>query len=408
MIKTLNDLDYHNKRVLMRVDFNVPLDDKGNVRDGTRISAVKPTIDEVLGNGASIVMMSHLGGRKLKAMDTSASHTFPNVRSSLFSLAPVAEWIRNHWHIPIKFAPDCVGDEVKLIAQNLQPGEILLLENLRLHPGEEDNDVDFAAQLAQLGDVYVNDAFSVSHRPHASVKAVVNFFKGKAVAGRLLEKELRYFSDAIENPDRPLIAILGGVKVSTKITLIKNLLNKVDHLLIGGAISYAFTHINGGDIGDSFLEEDTLDEARKIMESPLAYKMVLPVDSANVTSLDSTDIHYSPSNKIPNGWKGIDIGNETIEAYTDIIMNARTVIWNGPMGMFEKPAFAKGTYSIADAMAKAREKGIVTIAGGGDSAAALTQFGLKDKMTYVSTGGGASMELLEGKILPGVAALNDI
>ncbi|WP_067929128.1 phosphoglycerate kinase [Alicyclobacillus shizuokensis] len=389
---TVNDVDWQGKRALVRVDFNVPMKD-GRVADDTRIRAALPTIEYLLGQGAAVVLMSHLGRPKGQ----------PN---PAYTLAPVAEHLRQlrpDW--PVTFVEDCVGPVAQAAAENLRPGQVLLLENLRFHAEEEKNDADFAAALAELGDVFVNDAFGTAHRAHASTAGVARYLT--AVAGLLLEREIRIMGDALANPARPFVAVIGGAKISDKIGVIENLLGKVDALLIGGGMANTFLKAQGRQLAESLVEESAMDTARLLMDKAKAdgRKLLLPTDVvvAERFAADAPHRVYSVD-AMPEKGLALDIGPETLTEYQKTVRGAHTVIWNGPMGVFEMPAFAVGTKGIAEAMA---EVDGVTIVGGGDSVAAVEETGLAGKLTHVSTGGGASLEFLEGKTLPGVAALSD-
>ena len=412
--KSLRDLRLAGKKVLMRVDFNVPLQ-AGAVADDTRIVAALPSIRHVLDNGGALILMSHLGRPKGKA-------------SAEFSLAPVAQELSRQLGRPVGFAPDCVGASVRDMAGALKPGEVLLLENLRFHPEEEgkakvaDDASDeekkaakaamkeqqraFAKELASLGDVYVNDAFGTAHRAHASVSGIAEFIQDRA-AGFLMQKELDYLGKALAEPERPFVAILGGAKISGKIDVIENLLGKVDALLIGGGMAYTFFKAKGLSIGDSLLEADKVSLAEEILKKAEArgVTLLLPTDNV-VADAFSADANQKivPAGGIDDGWQGLDIGPDTRQAFAETIATARTVVWNGPMGCFEMAPFAAGTQAVAQALADAD---CVSIIGGGDSASAVKQAGLADRMTHISTGGGASLEFLEGKALPGVTALSD-
>ncbi len=387
--KTIRDVDVRGKRVLVRVDFNVPLAD-GKVADDTRIRAALPTIQYLIDQGAKVILMSHLGRPK------------GEVKPEL-SLKPVAERLSELLGKPVKMAPDCVGPEVEAMAAELQPGEVLLLENTRFHPEERKNDPEFAQQLARLGDLYVNDAFGSAHRAHASTEGVAHYLP--AVAGFLMEKELTFLGKALEAPERPFIAILGGAKISDKIGVIQNLLGKVDTLLIGGGMANTFLQAQGYDMAESLVEEGSLDVARQLLEQGKD-KIHLPVDLVVADAFDANANHkVVPVDQVPAGWRALDIGPATIAHFRNRLAGAKTVVWNGPMGVFEFPAFAKGTFAVAQILAELEDA--VTIIGGGDSVAAIHQAGLADRITHISTGGGASLELLEGKTLPGVAVLQD-
>ena len=393
MKKTVKDVDVRSRRVLVRVDYNVPLDANGNVSDDKRITASLPTINYLLEQGARIILCSHLGRPKGEVKKE-------------FSLAPVAKRLKELLpNVNIYFASDCIGEEAQQKAAALKDGEILLLENLRFHKEEEKNDPEFAKKLASLAEIYVSDAFGTVHRAHASTAGVAAYLP--AVAGFLIGKELSIMGGALENPERPFVAILGGAKVADKIGVITNLLNKCDTLLIGGGMAYTFFKAMGDEIGDSLLDAESIDLAKQLMETAKekGVKLLLPVDTVVAKAFAADAEHMTvASNAIPAGWQGLDIGEKTRELFAAEIKNAKTVIWNGPMGVFEFPEFAKGTEAVAKACA---ECGGTTIIGGGDSASAVKKLGYADKMTHISTGGGASLEFLEGKVLPGVAALND-
>ena len=390
--KTVEDVNVKGKRVLVRVDFNVPLQD-GKVADDKRITAALPTVKYLLEHGAKVILCSHLGRPK-------------GERKMEFSLAPVAERLKELLPgVRISFAPDCIGKEAEKMAGELREGEILLLENLRFHKEEEKNDPDFAKKLASLADIYVSDAFGTVHRAHASTAGVAQYLP--AVAGFLIGKELSVMGGALENPVRPFVAILGGAKVADKIGVITNLLNKCDTLIIGGGMAYTFFKALGYNIGNSLLDADSIELAKKLMLDADAkgVKMLLPVDTV-VAREFKADAEYMTvdSDRIPDGYMGMDIGEKTAKLFGEEIRKAGTVVWNGPMGVFEFDAFAKGTVAVAEACAECKG---TTIIGGGDSASAVKKLGYADKMTHISTGGGASLEFLEGKVLPGVAALDD-
>lgn len=398
--KTIRDINVRGKRVLARVDYNVPLDDNGNITDDARIVETLPTLRYLLDNGAAIVLMAHFGRPKGKVVES-------------MRLAPVARRLGEVLQRNVALAPDCVGDEANTMVDALQPGEVLLLENLRFHAEEEANNADFAALLARHGEVYVNDAFGAAHRAHASTEGVTRVLheQGKpCVAGFLMARELEYLSPLLAEPQRPFVAILGGSKVSDKIDVIQNLLPKVDTLLIGGAMSFAFFKAQGLEIGKSLFREGDDTVAHDILNiaKQKNYDLRLPSDVI-VADRDAEDANTQAvgADSIPADLMGMDIGPMTRAEYSGIVEDAKTVLWNGPMGRFEVSPFAEGTRTVAQAVACATEKGATTIIGGGDSAAAVKQMGLADKMSHVSTGGGASLEFLEGKELPGVAALDN-
>lgn len=393
---SIDKVNLKSKRVLVRVDFNVPLDENLKITDDIRITSSLPTIKKIIGDGGRCILMSHLGRPK----------GGPNPK---YSLKPVAVRLGELLEMDVKFAPDCIGDQVKAIVASMNDGEVLLLENLRFHPEEEKNVPEFAQQLSELGDVYINDAFGSAHRAHASTEGVTKFIKICA-SGYLMQKELDYLGEAIANPVRPFTAILGGSKISGKIDVIENLLPKVDNLLIGGGMAYTFYKAMGYEIGSSLLEEEKIDLAKQMLEKfkTSKAKVLLPKD--NVVAAEFKNEAPSAvvdADKIPSDKMGLDIGPKTIEEFKNVILSSKTIIWNGPMGVFEFDNFANGTDTIAGALAEATRNGAITIIGGGDSAAAIKKAGLDDKVSHVSTGGGASLEFLEGKILPGVEALND-
>ena len=391
--KTVRDLDVAGKKVLVRVDFNVPLNDKGEITDDTRITASLPTIQYLLEQKAAVILMAHLGRPK------------GQVKPEL-SLAPVAKHLGKLLGKKILFAPDCVGEAAQAAASKLKPGHILLLENLRFHKEEEKNDMDFAEKLASLADLYVNDGFGVSHRAHASVEGVTHFLP--AAAGFLLEKEIQYVGQAVTNPLHPFVAIIGGAKVSDKIGVISNLLDKVDTLLIGGGMANTFLAAQGYKMGKSLVEEDKLDLAKELLAKAKKNKvnMLLPTDLVMAAAFAPDAEHVTEKVKNLNqAYMALDIGAETSKAYAETLADAKMIVWNGPMGVFEMDAFCKGTEAVAKAVAKSRATSIV---GGGDSVAAIEKLGLAKRITHISTGGGASLEYLEGKVLPGVAALDDL
>jgi phosphoglycerate kinase len=386
--KTVKDVDLKDKRVLMRVDFNVPMKD-GNVTDDKRIRASLPTIKYILDQGAALILMSHLGRPK------SAS-------DSEFSLRPAAEVLSSLLEIPVKMAPDTVGTEVETMVKELSPGEVLMLENTRFHPEEEKNDLEFAKQLSVLGEVYVNDAFGSAHRAHASTEAVARFLP--AVSGFLMEQELEYLGRAVSNPEHPYIAILGGAKISDKIDVVESLLSKADKLIIGGGMANTFLAAEGLKMQDSLVEESAIDTAKSILEKA-GDKLILPVDAVIADKFaEDANTQVVDVEKIPPGWRMMDVGPKTLKLYKQALDGAKLIVWNGPVGVFEMPKFAEGTFALARMLA---ESGATTVIGGGDSASAVKKAGVAKQMTHVSTGGGASLEFLEGKELPGVAALMD-
>ena len=386
--KTVKDIDLKGKRVLMRVDFNVPMDgDK--VTDDKRIKAALPTIKYVLDQGASLVLMSHLG-RPKDGFDPA------------FSLKPASQVLAGHLGKPVQMAPDCVGPEVEKMAKALKAGEVLMLENTRFHAGEEKNDMELAEQMAALGDIYVNDAFGSAHRAHSSTEGVAHFLP--AVSGFLMEKELEYLSRATANPEHPYIAILGGAKISDKILVVENLLAKCDKLIIGGGMANTFLVAQGLNMQDSLVETASIDTAKSVLAKH-AGKIVLPVDAVIADKFEAdANSQIVAVDKIPAGWRMLDVGPKTLNLYKETLKGAKLIVWNGPVGVFEMPKFAEGTFALARLLA---ESGATTVIGGGDSASAVKKAGVAGRMTHVSTGGGASLEFLEGKELPGVAALLD-
>lgn len=392
---TIDDLKLKDRRILVRVDFNVPLNEKKEVADDTRIVESLPTIKKILAEGGKAILMSHLGRPKGKD---------PNL-----SLAPVAKRLEKLLGKTVKFVDDCIGEKVEKAVSELKSGECLLLENLRFYPQEEKNDPEFAKSLAKLGDAYVNDAFGTAHRAHASTEGVTKYFK-ECAAGYLMQKELKYLSMALSQPKRPFVAILGGSKISGKIDVIKNLMDKVDTLLIGGGMAFTFYKALGKEIGSSLVETDKVELAKEILQEADKKKidLELPLDFVIASEAKEDAVtKVVDKDNIPAGWKGLDIGPKTGELFKQKIEKANTVIWNGPMGVFEVDKFAKGTMEVAKELAEITRKNAVTIVGGGDSVAALAKANLQKKMTHVSTGGGASLEFLEGKTLPGIAALTD-
>lgn len=390
--KTVKDIDIKGKRVLMRVDFNVPLDDKLNITDDIRIRAALPTIKYALDKNAKVILMSHLGRPDGKIVES-------------MRLTPVAKRLEELLGKKVTKTDDCIGDAVKKTVNAMKPGDVVLLENLRFHAEEEKNDASFAKELASLGDVFVNDAFGTAHRAHASTEGITKYLP--SVAGFLLEKEIQYLGSAVDNPKRPFVAILGGAKVKDKIKVIDNLLNKVDALLIGGGMAYTFLKAKGKTIGSSKLDKDGFDTAKAALDKAEKKNipMLLPVDNIAADKFDANANTKLVGEDIPDGWMGLDIGPETIKLFEDKLKSAKTVVWNGPLGVFEMDKFAKGTEDIAKFLAGL--KGCTTVIGGGDTAAAMLKFKVEDKITHISTGGGASLEYLEGRGLPGIDALQD-
>lgn len=393
-IKTVDDLDFKGKRALVRVDFNVPLDDDFKVTDDTRITSAMKTVKKILADGGSAILMSHLGRPKGGPEDKfSLRHIIPSLESAVGT--------------EVKFAEDCIGEDAKKLAEGLKEGEVLLLENLRFYKEEEKGEKEFAEKLSQLGDVYVNDAFGTAHRAHASTAVIAQFFDQK-VAGYLMQSELENADKVIENPNKPYTAVMGGAKISDKILIIDKLLDRVDNLIIGGGMSYTFAKAQGGEIGDSLLEADKMDLALQLIEKAKknGVKLILPVDTVTSKAFaNDAEQSTAKSGEIPEGWMGLDIGPDTRKLFADVIQNSKTILWNGPMGVFEMSSFEAGTKAIAEAVVEATKSGAFSLIGGGDSAAAVNKFGYGDNVSYVSTGGGALLEYMEGKVLPGVKAL---
>jgi phosphoglycerate kinase len=392
-MQNINTFDFTDKKAIVRVDFNVPLNDQFEVTDDTRITAALPTIQKIAEKGA-VILMSHLGR--------------PKAQEEKFSLKHIVPVLSNLLGKEVKMAPDCIGDDVKKMTSELQNGEILLLENLRYHSEEKGGDKEFAGKLAELADVYVNDAFGTAHRAHASTAIIADFFPENKMFGFIMENELENLGKVLSNPEKPFTAILGGAKVSTKITVIEQMLDNVDNLIIGGAMTYTFIKAQGGKVGNSLVEDEYLDTANDILKKAkeLGTNILMAVDSVNADKFDNdAQVQVTEVNEIPDGWMGLDIGEKTIDIFSETILNSKTILWNGPTGVFEMEKFANGTIQIANALVKATEKGAYTLVGGGDSVAALKKFDLEDKVSYVSTGGGAMIEFLEGKDLPGIAAV---
>ena len=393
-MKTLNDFNFENKKALIRVDFNVPLNDKFEVTDATRIVSAKPTIIKILEDGGSCILMSHLGR--------------PKGFQDEFSLKHIASKVEDILGVEVITVADCIGKDVEVAAASLEPGQILLLENLRFYKEETAGDIGFAEKLSKLGDIYVNDAFGTAHRAHASTTIVAQFFKGKKCFGKLLAQEIESINKVMATGEKPVLAILGGAKVSSKITIIENILDKVDHLIIGGGMAFTFVKAQGGKIGNSICEDDKMPLALEILKQAKAknVQIHIPVDTiaADAFSNDA-NTQIVDINEIPDGWEGVDAGAKSIALFHDVVMQSKTILWNGPLGVFEMETFAGGTIALGNSIAEATKKGAFSLVGGGDSVAAVKQFGFEDKVSYVSTGGGAMLESLEGKILPGIAAI---
>ncbi|HMM12128.1 MAG TPA: phosphoglycerate kinase [Bacteroidales bacterium] len=396
-MKNIDQYNLLGKRVIVRVDFNVPLNEKFEVTDDTRIRAAIPTIKKILQTGGSVILMSHLGRPK----------DGPTDKYSLRHVIPVLE---KHLGLKVMFAPDCIGEEARKMAEDLKPGQVLLLENLRFYKEEEKGDENFAKKLALLADVYVNDAFGTAHRAHASTAIIARFFPGASLFGYLMQDEVASLEKVTLNPEKPFTAVLGGAKVSGKIEIINNLLDKVDNLIIGGGMMFTFIKAMGGNIGNSLVEDELLDTARKAIEKAeaLGVNLLIPVDAVAADKFDNeAEQKIVASNQIPDGWMGLDIGPETLKKFSEVILNSKTILWNGPMGVFEFPNFASGTRDIGYAIVKATSSGAFSLVGGGDSVAAVNKYDLADKVSYVSTGGGAMLEYIEGKVLPGVKAIQE-
>ncbi|MES2813043.1 MAG: phosphoglycerate kinase [Bacteroidota bacterium] len=393
-MKTINDINFNDKKALIRVDFNVPLDENFKVTDATRIEAAKPTIDAILAHGGSVILMSHLGR--------------PKGIQDEFSLRHIVDKVSEILEVPVTFASDCIGHVAENAAAHLKPGEVLLLENLRFYNEEEAGDVAFAKQLASLGDVYVNDAFGTAHRAHASTTIIAQFFPQTKCFGTLLAKEIESLNKVLKNSEKPVTAVLGGSKVSSKITVIENILDKIDHMIIGGGMTFTFIKALGGQIGNSICEDDKLELALEILAKAKEknVKILLPVDvvAANAFANDAQK-QVVDVKQIPDGWQGLDAGPKSLEAIKEVILQSKTILWNGPLGVFEMDSFANGTIQLGEFIAEATQNGAFSLVGGGDSVAAVKQFGFEPKVSYVSTGGGAMLEMLEGKVLPGISAI---
>lgn len=393
-MKTIHDFNFQNKKALIRVDFNVPLDANFEVTDATRIEAAKPTISKILADGGSVILMSHLGR--------------PKGKENQFSLQHIVKKASEVLGTEVIFASDCIGTVAQEAANNLKPGQILLLENLRFYAEEEAGDVAFAQKLASLGDIYVNDAFGTAHRAHASTTIIAQFFPEHKCFGSLLAKEIESLNKVLNDSEKPVTAVLGGSKVSSKITVIENILDKINYMIIGGGMTFTFIKALGGKIGNSICEDDKMELALEILEKAKTkgVQIILATDMvvANAFSNDA-ETKVVSVNEIPDGWQGLDAGPESLKAIKEVILASKTILWNGPLGVFEMPSFANGTIELGNYIAEATAKGAFSLVGGGDSVAAVKQFGLESKMSYVSTGGGAMLEMLEGRTLPGVAAI---
>ena len=395
-MKTLHDFNFNSKKAIIRVDFNVPLDENFKVTDANRIEAAKPTIDKIIADGGSVILMSHLGRPKGKEEKYSLKHIVSKVSEVL--------------NVPVLFASDCRGEVAQNAANSLQPGQVLMLENLRFYAEEEAGDVAFAKELASLGDIYVNDAFGTAHRAHASTTIIAQFFPNSKCFGMLLAKEIDSLNRVLNNSVKPVTAVLGGSKVSSKITVIENILDKVDHMIIGGGMTFTFIKALGGKIGNSICEDDKLDLAIEILHKAKEKNVHIhiPVDvvAANAFSNDA-QTQIVDVREIPDGWQGLDAGPKSLENFRKVIMDSKTILWNGPLGVFEMENFANGTITLGNFIAESTANGAFSLVGGGDSVAAVKQFNLEEKMSYVSTGGGAMLEMLEGRILPGIQAILD-
>jgi len=393
-MKTLADFDFKDKKVLVRVDFNVPLDDDLRVSDDTRIQAAKSTIDEIISKGGSVILMSHLGR--------------PKGKEDKFSLRHIVDKASEILGSKVRFAEDSRGETAKNAAASLKPGEILLLENLRFYKEEEAGDRDYAKELAGLGDIYINDAFGTAHRAHASTTIIADFFPDQKAFGNLLAKEIKSIEKVLKDNDKPVTAILGGSKISSKITVIENILDKIDHMIIGGGMSFTFIKAQGGKIGNSICEDDKMELALEILEKAKQknVQIHLPVDviAADAFSNDA-NTKTVDINEIPDGWQGLDAGPKSLAIFKEVILKSKTILWNGPLGVFEMDKFSTGTIELGKYIAESTSNGAFSLVGGGDSVAAVKQFGLEPKMSYVSTGGGAMLEMLEGQTLPGIAAI---
>lgn len=395
-MKTISDFNFSNKKAIIRVDFNVPLNEQFQVTDDNRITAAKPTINKIVNDGGVAILMSHLGRPK-------------NGPEDQFSLKHIVSKAEEVLGKKITFVSDSIGSEVQKTVANAQPGDIILLENLRFYKEEEAGDKSFAEKIAKLGDIYVNDAFGTAHRAHASTAIIADFFPENKCFGYLLAKEIESIDKVLNDSQKPVVAVLGGSKVSSKITIIENILDKIDHMIIGGGMMFTFIKAQGGHIGNSIVEDDKLDLALEILKKAKEknVQIHIPVDVIAADAFDNNaNTQTVDADNIPAGWQGLDVGPKTLEEFKPVILNAKTILWNGPLGVFEMEKFAQGTITLGDFIAEATKKGAFSLVGGGDSVAAVKQFGLEDQMSYVSTGGGAMLEMLEGKTLPGIAAIS--
>lgn len=396
-MKTIDNYDFKGKKALIRVDFNVPLDNDFKVTDGTRIHAALPTINKVIEDGGAVILMSHLG--RPKGVDLK------------YSLKHIVTYLSDKVGQQVKFSEDCVGEVAEKAAKQLQMGEILLLENLRFHEEEKKGDSDFARELSQLADVWINDAFGTAHRAHASTAIIANYFSQDKMFGYVIEKELQHIDQMLENTQHPFTAIVGGSKVSSKITIIENILGKVDNLIIGGGMTYTFIKAQGGKIGSSVHEDDYLELSLSLLEKAkkLGTKIYLPIDNVVADAFDeSANTQIVPIDEVEEGWSGLDIGSDSINLFKEVIANSATILWNGPVGVFEMKPFETGTKLVAEAIAQATKTGAFSLIGGGDSVAAVTKYNLTEEVSYISTGGGALLEYIEGKKLPGIEAVRSI
>ncbi|QNL52333.1 phosphoglycerate kinase [Olivibacter sp. SDN3] len=396
-MKTIDDLNFSGKKALVRVDFNVPLDEHFNITDDNRIKGAKPTIEKIIKDGGAVILMSHLGRPKEGPTEK-------------FSLRHIVDHLSEELGTEVQFADDCIGEQAKEKAANLKAGEVLLLENLRFYKEEEKGDESFAEELAALGDIYVNDAFGTAHRAHASTAVIAKFFSGAKYFGYLMAAELKNAEKVLNQPERPFTAIMGGAKVSDKLDLIEALLGRVDNLIIGGGMAYTFVKARGGEIGQSLVELDKLDLANSLVKKAKekGVQLILPTDAQIADKFsDDAQVYDGPNDQIPSNEMGLDIGAESSREFGDVIRSSKTILWNGPMGVFEMDTFAKGTRAVAEAVVDATKQGAFSLIGGGDSAAAVTKFKLTEDVSYVSTGGGALLEYMEGRELPGVKAINE-